>query len=220
MRAPAGGHCPIGVTHDSKDALDLFSRESRAPGVSFAPGTTSGSALTLNSRPPVEPLHKLFTCLVPKDALAPPTVMFDDERHEVAVPTEGASAHAYVDRDVVDPISPDDRVGGSRICLRSIAHGRSGDKGDTSNIAIIARDPLDFEHLKEVLTVNRVRAHLGHLVKGPINRYEVPGIQALNFLMDQALDGGGPSSLRTDPMGKGMAQMLLELEIPRRSLES
>ena len=204
----------LAVTHDSQEALDLFSRESRAPGVSFAPGTTSGSALTLNSRPPVEPLHKLFTCLVPKDALARPTIVVGGERNEVAVPTEGSSALPYFNRDQVDPISPDERVGSSCILLRSIAHGRSGDKGDTSNIAIIARDPSDFDYLKEVLTVHRVRAHLGHLVKGSINRYEVPGIQALNFLMDQALDGGGPSSLRTDPMGKGMAQMLLEVGIP------
>ncbi|RYY85468.1 MAG: acyclic terpene utilization AtuA family protein, partial [Comamonadaceae bacterium] len=67
----------VAVTHASREALDIFSRESRAPGVSFAPGTTSGSALTLNGRPPAEPLHRLFSCLVAKASCASPRVMFE-----------------------------------------------------------------------------------------------------------------------------------------------
>lgn len=203
------------VTHDTAAALDLFSRESRAPGVSFAPGTTSGSSLTLNSRPQVEPMHRLFTCLVPKTLLAPPCVVIAGEQYKAPVPTDGSAPVRYVDTTHHEVFSaPESAPGEVSVSLIDVAHGRSGDKGDTSNIAIFARDPAHFEHLKKVLTVGRVREHLSHLVKGVIIRYEVPGLQALNFVMDQALDGGGPSSLRADPMGKGMAQMLLEMKVP------
>jgi len=93
--------------------------------------------------------------------------------------------------------------------LIAIAHGRSGDKGDSSNIAIFARRPEDLPVLRRELTPERVKAYLGHLVRGDVQRFDVPGLAALNFLLDGALDGGGPGSLRPDPLGKGMAQMLL-----------
>ncbi len=204
----------LSVTHPSKEALELFSRESRSPGVSFAPGTTSGSALTTNSRPVVEPLSRLYTCLVPKSALAAPAVILGGQRHGVSIRCDGAPPLPYVRSvDSEGMASPSCAAESSTLMLLQLAHGRSGDKGDTSNVAIFARDPQDYGFLKETLSAARVRAQLGHLVKGRINRYEVPGLHALNFVMDQALDGGGPSSLRNDPMGKGMAQMLLEMQI-------
>lgn len=203
------------VTHDSADALDLFSRESRAPGVSFAPGTTSGSALTLNARPAVEPMHRLFTCLVEKNQLQPPVISLSGKTHEVPLATEGSAPHPYIESESLASDEQSAWAEGTVIPLWEIAHGRSGDKGDTSNVAILTRNPAHFAHLKQVLTISSVRKHLGHLVKGSISRYEVPGLHALNFVMDQALDGGGPSSLRTDPMGKGMAQMLLEMKVAR-----
>jgi hypothetical protein len=107
------------------------------------------------------------------------------------------------------PASPGD----ASAALITLAHGRSGDKGDSSNIAIIARHADDLPLLRRELTPERVRAHLGHLVRGSVVRYEVPGLNALNFLLQEALDGGGPSSLRPDPMGKGMAQQLLGMVV-------
>ena len=83
-------------------------------------------------------------------------------------------------------------------------------------ILIIARDPKDLPLLRRELTAERVRAYLGHLVRGDVIRYEVPGLHALNFLLLDALDGGGPTSLRPDPMGKGMAQMVLGMTIAVR----
>lgn len=203
------------VTHGSKEALDIFSRESRCPGVSFAPGTTSGSALTTNSRPTVEPLFRLFTCVVPKSALEPPAVVLSGQRHEVQIALDGSAPVPYVKQTSNDDdgVQAETADGVLTIALIEIAHGRSGDKGDTSNVAIFVRDARDYEHVKRVLTVSSVRSYLGHLVKGSISRYEVPGLHAINFLMDRALDGGGPSSLRADPMGKGMAQMLLEMKV-------
>lgn len=204
----------LAVTHASKDALDIFSRESRAPGVSFAPGTTSGSALTLNGRPVVEPRHRLFTCVIEKSELPAPTVVMGGQSHGAPVKTSGATPRRYVEVGTAALSTAPQAVGGLQLPLIAIAHGRSGDKGDTSNVAVIARTSASFEHLRRVVTTDSVRNYLGHLVKGSITRYEVPGLHALNFVMDKALDGGGPSSLRTDPMGKGMAQMLLEMPVP------
>ena len=105
--------------------------------------------------------------------------------------------------------------------LIAVAYARSGDKGDTSNVGVIARSPELLGHLARELSAERVRAHLAHLVRGPVTRYELPGIGAFNFVLEQALGGGGMASLRNDPLGKGMAQMLLDLdvEVPERLLQ-
>ena len=207
----------IAVTHARKDALELFSRESRAPGVSFAPGTTSGSALTLNGRAAVEPRYRLYSCLVAKERLAAPRVVIGQRQEAVPVPCGGApvppgAAAPSAGRGAAQPVPPD--AGVRHVPLIALAYGRSGDKGDTSNIAVIARRPEDLALLRRVLTPERVRAYLAHLVHGEVTRYEVPGLGAFNFLMTEALDGGGPSSLRPDPMGKGMAQLLLGMPVP------
>ncbi|MEO7548290.1 MAG: terpene utilization protein AtuA, partial [Ramlibacter sp.] len=97
--------------------------------------------------------------------------------------------------------------------LVQLAWGRSGDKGDCSNIGIIARRAEWLPLLRTQLTEERVAQWLGHLVHGKVTRYEVPGIHALNFLCEQALDGGGMASLRNDPLGKGMAQILLSMPV-------
>ena len=94
-----------------------------------------------------------------------------------------------------------------------IALGRSGDKGDTSNIGLIARHPALLPVLQEQVTPERVKAYLGHLVQGPVQRYELPGIHAVNLVCEHALGGGGMASLRNDSLGKGMAQMLLDMPV-------
>jgi hypothetical protein len=241
----------VAVTHAERAALELFSREARAPGVSFAPGTTSGSALTLNGRAAVEPRARLYSCLVDKAALPAPRVHCGGGVEEAPVPLGGwsqppslavgeASARAVQGQNAVAgkaaalqdaqataspaptsaltrahtgaPSSASSRLT-SQVPLIALAHGRSGDKGDTSNVAIIARRPEWVALLREELTAERVKDWLGHLVHGSVTRYEVPGLHAFNFHLTGALDGGGPSSLRTDPMGKGMAQMLLEMPV-------
>ncbi|WHZ12291.1 MAG: Terpene utilization protein AtuA [Burkholderiaceae bacterium] len=97
--------------------------------------------------------------------------------------------------------------------LIRLAWARSGDKGDTSNIGVIARRPEWLPLLRAQLTPERVREHLVHLVKGKVVRHEVPGIHAFNFVCEQALGGGGMASLRNDPLGKGMGQILLALPV-------
>lgn len=94
-----------------------------------------------------------------------------------------------------------------------IAHGRSGDKGDTCNVGLVAYDDAGYDVLLREVTEERVAAHYGDLVKGTVTRYELPGIRALNFVLTGALDGGGTLSLRSDHLGKVMYAWLLRMEI-------
>jgi len=98
--------------------------------------------------------------------------------------------------------------------LRDIAHARSGDKGSHANIGVIADDTGSFELLKQVLTAQVVADFFGQLNISKVERFELPGIMALNFLLYDALDGGASRSLRTDSQGKVLALALLEMELP------
>ena len=97
--------------------------------------------------------------------------------------------------------------------LREIAHSRTGDKGNTSNISVIAYEPKHFSLLKEQVTADRVKAHFAGVVEGGVVRYELPNIAALNFVMDQTLGGGVTRSLALDAHGKSLSSALLDLEI-------
>lgn len=101
----------------------------------------------------------------------------------------------------------------TRVPLVQLAHARSGDKGDSANIGVIAYDPADYPLLVEGLTAERVRAHFGDWVRGDVARYELPNLHALNFVLTGVLDGGGTVSLRTDAQGKVLSAALLRLEI-------
>ncbi len=97
--------------------------------------------------------------------------------------------------------------------LRRLAHSRTGDKGDISNISVIAYDPADYELLAREVTVERVKAHLGPAVRGAVERYELPSLGALNFVLHQALGGGVTRSLALDSHGKSLSSYLLAMEI-------
>jgi hypothetical protein len=103
-----------------------------------------------------------------------------------------------------------------KIPLSRIAHTRSGDKGDTCNIGAIAYDEKHYPILQREVTPDRVKRHFGELVKGEVERFELPNLGALNFLLHEALGGGGTVSLRTDAQGKtfGAALLSLEIEVP------
>jgi hypothetical protein len=100
-----------------------------------------------------------------------------------------------------------------KIPLSRVAHARSGDKGDTSNIGIIAFDPRHYPILVREVTADRVKHFFGELVKGNVERFELPNLGALNFLLHEALGGGGTLSLRVDAQGKTMGAALLRMEI-------
>jgi hypothetical protein len=97
--------------------------------------------------------------------------------------------------------------------LRAIAHSRTGDKGDTSNIAVIAYDPKDYARLERHVTAECVKQHFADIVKGEVVRYTLPGIGALNFVMRRALGGGVTRSLALDAHGKCLSSAILDLEL-------
>lgn len=97
--------------------------------------------------------------------------------------------------------------------LRAIAHSRTGDKGNISNISVIAFDPRHYALLTSQVTAARVRAHFAGIVEGDVVRYELPNIAALNFVMQQALGGGVTRSLALDAHGKSLSSALLDMEI-------
>lgn len=100
-----------------------------------------------------------------------------------------------------------------RTNLYAIAHARSGDKGDTVNVGVRARRPEFYDFLRDTLTVDRVQRHFGELVKGGVERFELPNLHALNFLMHEALGGGGTVSLMTDAQGKTFSTAMLRMEV-------
>jgi hypothetical protein len=103
-----------------------------------------------------------------------------------------------------------------RVALYSMAHARSGDKGDGSNVGVLAYDDRGYEILKAWLTPERVKAHFGEIVKGRVDRYDLPNLRGLNFILHDSLGGGGSASLKTDAQGKthGMALLRMIVEVP------
>jgi len=97
--------------------------------------------------------------------------------------------------------------------LIELAHGRSGDKGDTSNIGLVARKPEYYPILVREVTAERVREHFAGVCLGLVERYELPNLGALNFLLHKSLDGGGTFALKADPQGKTYSTALLRMEI-------
>lgn len=97
--------------------------------------------------------------------------------------------------------------------LIDVAHARSGDKGDRVNIGLIAKRPEDYALLLREVTAERVKAHFAGVCLGDVERFELPNLGALNFVLHEALDGGGTVALKADPQGKTYSSALLRMEI-------
>ena len=110
----------------------------------------------------------------------------------------------------------------TEVPLITIAHGRSGDKGAKANIGIIARKAEFLPIIREQLTTGAVAEYFDHFLEGGVDRWDLPGIHAVNFLLHDVLGGGGMASLRQDPQGKAYAQMLLDfpVRVPKSLLEN
>ncbi len=100
-----------------------------------------------------------------------------------------------------------------KVKLEQIAHARSGDKGDASNVGLIAQAPELYPVIREQVTAERVKEHFREVCRGPVQRYELPNLLALNFILHDSLGGGGTESLKNDAQGKTHAQGLLQMEI-------
>jgi hypothetical protein len=201
----------LSATHPRKEALDLLAREVAPAGTSWSPGTTGAGG----GRASASPSIRQYTFLLPKNRLTP-AVHIDGREIVVqqppGVPDTVPAGAACVPADIEAP-PPAAASEWCEVPLIRLAWARSGDKGDTSNIGVIARAPRLLPVLRAQVTDATVAAFLAHLVKGRVTRYELAGIHAFNFVCEQALDGGGMSSMRNDPLGKGMAQILLSMPI-------
>jgi hypothetical protein len=199
----------MAAAHPDRDALKLMVRELPQAGTSMAPGL--GGAV--GGRPEPTPVIRHCAFFIDKTSLRV-EVDFEGKREPVAA--AHAPTAALASSSPPDPVYPV-LTSSKRLPLFALAHGRSGDKGDQSNIGIIAREPRFVPIIGAALTADAVAQHMAHLldpVRGRVRRYQLPGCQAWNFVLEYALGGGGIASLRADPQGKGYAQQLLAFELP------
>ncbi len=199
----------IAASHNDRDALKLLLRELPQAGTSMAPGFAS----VIGGRPQPIPMVKLFSFLIDKSRVQAELIV-DAERKLVEPAAVGCAALAPAA--AFAPVYPVIESAYS-VPLIALAHGRSGDKGNHSNIGIVAREPRFAPFIAASLSAEAVAAYLAHLLdpqQGRVSRYELPGAHAWNFLLENALGGGGIASLRADPQGKAHAQQLLAFEVP------
>ena len=199
----------LAVMHAQKAALELFAREIAAAGTSWSPGTTGAAG-----RPSPAPCIRQFAFLLDKRRLQS-TLLLDGQEVQLGSDSNFAASAQTSGALAADPApsGPALTATGETVPLIALAYARSGDKGNISNIGVIARRPEWLPLLRAELTEERVATWLAHLVQGKVRRYDLPGIHAMNFVCEQALDGGGMASLRNDALGKGMAQILLTIPI-------
>ncbi len=206
----------LSVEHDDPRALEIFGREIAPAGTSWSPGTTGAGG-----RPKATPVVKLASFLVPKSDVEA-FVELDGTRTRIdCSPPAGSQAGEPPDGPARGEPPPGSESGAPvrangethEVPLVRLAWARSGDKGDIANIGVIARSPEFEDLLRAQLTPERVAEYFRHLVRGPVRRYDVPGIHGFNFVLEEALGGGGTASMRIDPLAKGMAQMLLDFPI-------
>ena len=199
----------IAAKHDQKEALSLLGRE-------IAPMSTGGVVGMAGSfgagRVSPSPVIRMFSYLVPK-SMVPVTVEVDGR----AIPMqEGARSGGFTaaslptERPPSPPLAAGDTAS---VPLIALAYGRSGDKGDNANIGIFARKPEYEPILDSEMTEEAVAKYFAHRIKGKVTRWRLPGIKGFNFLLRQALGGGGMASLKADPLAKAFAQMLLDMPV-------
>lgn len=198
----------IAVASPDKKSLVLFSREIAQAATGMAPGITG----IVGGRPTVWPKIRLFSCLVPKRDV-PLQVIMGDEVIDVSLPEIKETFEApQVGLEREEEVLACDTT----VPLIKLAWARSGDKGNHANIGVIARKAEYLPYIKQALTSARVADFMAHTLdpeSGKVHRWDLPGISALNFLLENSLGGGGVASLRIDPQGKAFAQQLLEIPI-------
>ncbi len=200
----------LAARHPIALALSLLLRELTSSGTSMSPGISGMGG----NRPRPSPVVRLFSFLIDREQVAATVHMGGDSWETKSVSGEEFSAEQIVRPQILDVAGATD-PGADAVTVRLIdlAYARSGDKGNDANVGVIARKPEYLAFVRSALTEENVREYFGHLVEGHVERYELPGIHALNFHLHEALGGGGIASLRNDPQGKALAQMLLDYPV-------
>jgi len=204
----------LSVHHADKNALEIFGREFIPPATAMAQGITGFSG----GRPSPTPLVRLFSCLVPKAALPIEVAGAPFTAPPLSSPPPGGEGLGEGGAPSAEqPPHPNPPPQGGRefkaVPLIALAYGRSGDKGDAANIGVLARKPEFLPLLRAQLTPEAVAAYFAHFAPSKVERFEIPGLGGFNFLLHNALGGGGMASLRYDPQGKMMAQILMDFAV-------
>ncbi len=197
----------ITVAHHNKKALLLFSREIAQAATAMAPGITG----LLGGRPTITPKIALFSALVNKDDCQP-QVTIDEQSWPVSITT---THQVTVKSKVTEQPLPISEPLTAQLPLIKLAWARSGDKGDHSNIGVIARQESYLKYIEASLTDDAVAEYFSHILttNSQVTSWRLPGISARNYLLENSLGGGGISSLRIDPQGKAYGQQLLQFPI-------
>ncbi len=195
------------IKHSNQTAISLLFRE--MTGMALAsPAGLSGLG---GGRPKPSPVVRLFSCLIPKASLSA-SIGISGKSYDVKI-AEGQD----FDEKRIKKHAPAHGINTSEIAivpLIRLAWGRSGDKGNKANIGVIARKPEYLPYIASALSEKAVAERFSHFLNGPVERFYMPGISALNFVLHDVLDGGGVASLRNDPQAKCYAQILLDHLIP------
>nr|XP_028601015.1 uncharacterized protein LOC114604738 [Podarcis muralis] len=206
----------LAVLHKQKKAVEIFSREIAPAGTGMAPGLTG----IVGGRPKVSPVLKPFFFLYPKKNVKIDIFInglhVETYEEDLSFTSDAAISH---DEPMTQEELKDLPSGPHVYRLEELAYTRSGDKGNSANIGVVARHPLYYPYLKKALTAQTIEGYFQHLLEkeqseeSSVTRYEMPGIHGLNFVLKNALGGGGTASLRSDPQGKAYGQMLLDFQI-------
>lgn len=194
----------LGARHAEEKALAIFAREVAPAGTAMAQGLTGFFA----GRPGVQPVFKGYSFLIPAESVTA-TVRLGDRVETIQAPRGAGNGPAPLDEAPAATVEP---VG--TLPLVDLAVGRSGDKGNSANIGIIARRAEDLPLIRAALTAEAVAGWFRQTGVTRVERFDLPGIHALNFLLHDCLGGGGVASLRIDPQGKAFAQMLMDFPVP------
>jgi hypothetical protein len=196
-----------GLHHNDKNALIFASAEMAYLATSATPGMSGFGA----GRTKPQPLMVVHSTFISKDDVPVKVQVGDNIIADKCYSTEQDSAPIAKYHYQLDPI--DGFIATKVVELEQLAYARSGDKGNNANIGIIAREDKYLPILFEQVTAQAVEDYLSHLVEGEVERFDVPGFNAFNFFLTEALGGGGTASIRVDPQGKAFGQMLLSMKV-------
>lgn len=179
----------------------------------------SGMAVSTRGRPRAQQVVAYWPALLRRDRVEAEVIALGPDgaetRRRIAFPVRGDGGEPARSGIRPRPLPRAKPKGAPRLVpLRRLAYARSGDKGDTSNIGVLARSPGIYEWLAGYLTAARVKRFFGPMVKGPVTRHRLDNLEGFNFLLEGALGGGGTTSLLVDPQGKTLSQALLQMEVP------
>jgi len=198
----------MAVKHQDKKALQIWAKEIAAAGTGGTPGITA----VVGGRPRPSPCLKLYSFLYPKNKM---DAIVSVDGSEESYSCGSYSEEKTPDIDIEEPKSLS--RGTNNIRLGELAFTRSGDKGNSCNIGVIARDPAFLPYIREQITVDTVAEHFAHVFESTpvVKRFDLPGVHALNFVLEASLGGGGIASLRPDPQGKAYGQILADMMLTK-----